>query len=154
MARYVARARTSLPVPEAFDLVADMRRFVEWDPGIRSAVQVDGDGAGHAATFDLRVAGFPLDFTLRYVTEEYDAPTSASHARHARHVARHSVFTSVDRVSASRDGDGTVVVYDAELRLNGPLRIGDLGLRPVFAWVGGRADSGLRRALDVESVAA
>ena len=45
------------------------------------------------------------------------------------------------------DGTGSVVTYDADLRLNGILGIGDLGLRLMFGRIGDRAAAGLRRAL-------
>ena len=40
------------------------------------------------------------------------------------------------------------MTYDADLRLNGLLRIGDLGLRLVFDRIGDRAAAGLRRVLE------
>ena len=49
-------------------------------------------------------------------------------------------------------GVGSVVTYDAELRLNGPLAVFDLGLRLVFDRIGDRAAAGLRRALQGEAV--
>ena len=154
MARYVARVRTSLPIDEAFDLLADMRHFADWDPGIRAVDQVVGRGAGPGATFDLRLALVPYPRTLRYVTEEFDKPSSPDRKREALLVAHDLLFTSVDRVSAEPDGDATLLVYDAEFRFNGPLRLGDIGLRPVFGWIARRADAGLSAAAPLASVAA
>ena len=62
-------------------------------------------------------------------------------------VARSAVFTSIDRITVEPDGTGSVVTYDADLRLNGVLRLGDLGLRLVFGQIGDRAAAGLRRVL-------
>jgi hypothetical protein len=154
MARYVARVRTSLPIDEAFDMLADMRHFADWDPGIRGVDQVVGRGAGPGATFDLHLALVPYPRTLRYVTEEFDHPPSPGRRREALLVARDLLFTSIDRVSAEPDGDATLLVYDAEFRFNGPLRLADLGLRPVFGWIARRADAGLRAAVPMASVAA
>ena len=89
--------------------------------------------------FDVTVAAVGRDLTLRYVTEEYDAP------RNLLVVARSSVFTSIDRITVEKDGRGSVVTYDADLRLNGVLRVGDLGLRLMFGQIGDRAAAGLRR---------
>jgi hypothetical protein len=91
--------------------------------------------------FDVTVASPGRDLTLRYVTKEYDAP------RNLLVVARSSVFTSIDRITVKPDGTGSVVTYDADLRLNGVLRVGDLGLRLVFGQIGDRAAAGLRRVL-------
>jgi hypothetical protein len=75
------------------------------------------------------------------VTKEYDAP------RNLLVVARSFVFTSIDRITVEPDGTGSVVTYDADLRLNGVLRVGDLGLRLMFGRIGDRAAAGLRRVL-------
>ena len=62
------------------------------------------------------------------------------------------MFTSLDRIDVEPDGTGSLVTYDAELRLNGPLGVFDLVLRPLFDRIGGRADEGLQRALHGEKV--
>jgi hypothetical protein len=153
MARYVARVHSSLPVPEAFALVADMRQFEAWDPGVSRVTQVAGSGAGPGATFDVTVT-LPPGLTLRYVTEEFDAPVDPKRPREALLVARTPLFSSVDRVSAVPVPDGSLITYDADVRLAGPLRLGDLGLRVVFGWIGGRAENGLREAATPAPVAA
>lgn len=141
MARYVTTVRTAKTPQEVFAYMADLRNFAEWDPGVKSVSQVKGVGGGRGNVFDVTVAGPGRDLTLRYVTEEYDAP------RNLLVVARSSVFTSIDRITVESDGTGSVVTYDADLRLNGVLRIGDLGLRVVFGRIGDRAAAGLRRVL-------
>lgn len=141
MARYVTKVRTPRTPQQAFAYMADLRNFAEWDPGVKAVKQVEGSGGGADSVFDVTVAGPVLDLTLRYLTEEYDAP------RNLLVVARSLVFTSIDRITVEPDGTGSVVTYDADLRLNGPLRIGDLGLRLVFDRIGDRAAAGLRRVL-------
>ena len=144
MARYVTTVRTAKTPQEAFDYMADLRNFAEWDPGDRAVRQVQGAGGGPDSVFDVTVAGIGRDLTLRYLTEEYDAP------RNLLVVARSSVFTSIDRITVEPDGTGSVVTYDADLRLNGVLRVGDLGLRLVFGQIGDRAAAGLRRVLGAQ----
>ncbi|MCW1957352.1 MAG: SRPBCC family protein [Mycobacterium sp.] len=146
MARYETTLRTAKPPKEVFAYMADLRNFAEWDPGVKAVSQVEGSGGGPGNVFDVTVAGIGRDLTLRYVTEEHDAP------RNLLVVARSSVFTSVDRITVEPDGTGSVLTYDADLRLNGVLRVGDLGLRLMFGWIGGRAAAGLRRALDAQPV--
>ena len=148
MARYVTTMRTAKSPEEVFAYMADLRNFAEWDPGVKAVKQVKGSGGGPDAVFDVTVAGVGLspDLTLRYVTEEHDAP------RNLLVVARSAVFTSTDRITVTPDGTGSVVIYDADLRLNGVLRLGDLGLRLMFGWIGDRAAAGLRRALDAEAM--
>lgn len=142
MARYVTRLRTRQSPEKAFAYLADLRRFAEWDPGVRKVVQVEGEGGGPDAVFDVGVATVGPDLTLRYRTTEYDPP------HHFRVVATSLLFTSDDRISVEPDGDETIVTYDAELRLNGVLGLFDPGLRLVFGWIGDRAAAGLRNALD------
>ena len=145
MARYVTTVKTAKTPQEAFAYMADLRNFTEWDPGVKAVKQVKGSGGGKDAVFDVTVAAVGRDLTLRYVTEEYDAP------RNLLVVARSSVFTSIDRITVEKDGRGSIVTYDADLRLNGVLRVGDLGLRLMFAQIGDRAAAGLRRVLGAKA---
>ena len=144
MARYVTTVRSAKTPREAFAYMADLRNFAEWDPGVKAVRQVEGSGGGPDAVFDVTVVAPGPDLTLRYVTEEHDAP------RNLLVVARSSVFTSIDRITVEPDGTGSVITYDADLRLNGVLRIGDLGLRLVFGQIGDRAAAGLRRVLGAQ----
>ena len=146
MARYRARVATPLPAAEAFDYVADLTNFAEWDPGVRRSVQVAGDGSELGAAYDVTVAAGPRDLTLRYEVDEHDAPHTCLV------VARSTVFTSTDRITVEPDGDGSVVTYDAELTLNGPLGLFDPVLRLAFGRIGERAAAGLRRALNGKAV--
>ena len=144
MARYVTTVRSAKTPQEAFAYMADLRNFAEWDPGVKAVRQVEGSGGGPDAVFDVTVAAPVRDLTLRYVTEEHDAP------RNLLVVARSIVFTSIDRITVEPDGTGSVVTYDADLRLNGVLRVGDLGLRLMFGQIGDRAAAGLRRVLGAQ----
>lgn len=149
MARYVTQARTERAAAEVFAYLADLRNFAEWDPGVRRVEQVEGDGAGASAVFDVTVAGTGLlpDQTLRYRTVAYEPP------REILVLAESTVLTSEDRITVAPEGDGAVVTYDADLRLNGPLRLGDPFLRLVFGRIGDRAAAGLRKAIDGTVVA-
>ena len=144
MARYVTTVRSAKTPREAFAYMADLRNFAEWDPGVKAVRQVEGSGGGPDSVFDVTVVAPGPDLTLRYVTEEHDAP------HNLLVVARSSVFTSIDRITVEPDGTGSVITYDADLRLNGVLRIGDLGLRLVFGQIGDRAAAGLRRVLGAQ----
>lgn len=143
MARYTTTVRTPRSPEDAFAFMADLRNFVEWDPGVRAAEQVRGDGPGPDATFDVTVdavAGRAL--TLRYETIEYDAPRSITVEAASR------LLTSLDRIVVAPDGEGALVTYDAVLTLNGPLGIFDRLLQGSFREIGDRASRGLVRALD------
>ena len=146
MARYVTTLKTAQAPKKVFAYLADLRNFEEWDPGVKAVRQVEGSGGGPGNVFDVTVAGIGRDLTLRYVTKEYDAP------RNLLVVARSGVFTSIDRITVKPDGTGSLVTYDADLRLNGVLRVGDPGLRLMFGVIGDRAAAGLRRVLDGQKV--
>lgn len=141
MAKYVTTIRSPKSPQEAFDFMADLRNFEDWDPGVQSATQLAGDGGGPGAVFDVVVDAPGKGLTLRYETTEYDAPSTVVVK------AGSTLFTSLDRIEVRPDGEGSLVTYDAELTLNGPLRLFDLALRPVFQRIGGRANEGLQRAL-------
>jgi carbon monoxide dehydrogenase subunit G len=132
---------------EAFHYMADLTNFPEWDPGLRHVEQVDGEGPGLGASFDLEIPTGPRTITLRYVTEEFEEPSRVVVR------ARNSWLTSLDVVTVSADESGTVVTYDAELTLNGPLKLADPLLAPSFRSIGDRAAAGLIRVLQGERVA-
>ena len=142
MARYVTKVRTARPPAEVFAYMADLRNFAEWDPGVRRVVQVEGDGAGPGAAFDVTVSGT----TLRYRTVEHRPPSDLLV------VAESSMLVSTDRVTiGSIEGDttgGTLVTYDAELRLKGVAKVAGPLLALAFGRIGDRAAAGLRRVLD------
>ena len=142
MARYVAKVHTPWSATRSFAYMANLNNFAEWDPGVRAVSQTVGDGGGPTAVFDVTVAGKPKDIILTYRTVEFDEPNELLV------VARSRMLTSEDRIRVSSDGTGSVVTYDAELRLNGVLSIADLLLRPLFHRIGDRAITGLRAALE------
>jgi carbon monoxide dehydrogenase subunit G len=144
MARYTTSVRSSLPADEAFAFMADFRNAADWDPGVTGVRQVDGDGGGLGAAYEVTVRAPGGDRTMRYVTTAYEPPGWVVL------VADGSTLRSEDRISVAPAGDGCVVTYDAELRLRGPLgllHLLDPALALAFRRVGDRAAAGLRRAL-------
>ena len=131
---------------EAFDYMADMRNFADWDPGVRGVVQVEGSGAGPDAVYDVTVAGMRGDLVMRYRTVDFVSP------REVLLVARTDRLTSVDRISVDPKDGFVDVTYDAELTLNGWMRIADPALRLMFRRIGDKAAAGMRRVLAGESV--
>ncbi len=145
MARYTTSIRTDLPAAAAFSLVADLTHLAEWDPGVTTSTQVDGDGPGPDAEYDVTLATGSM--TLRDVTTSFAGPRSVTYE------AKGTWFTSVDVISVEPVDDGSIVTYDATLRLPLWLRAGDPILRLVFRRVGDAAAAGLRTTLDGTVVA-
>lgn len=145
MARYSTTVETAFSPEEAFAFMADLRNFERWDPGVSSAELIEGAEPGLGATYRVKASGLTLD----YETREY-RPPSEVYA-----VAKGTFFDSLDRITiepAPGDGAGSVVTYDAELRLRGPLSILDPLLAMGFNRVGDRAAAGLRREIGVQRV--
>jgi carbon monoxide dehydrogenase subunit G len=138
MARYLMRLTTDRSPAEAFAYLADFRTAAEWDPGVASVELVAGVVPGPDAEYEVEASGS----MLRYITEVYDPPTTV------RLRGRNRWVTSVDTITvAPDDGGGSVVTYEADLVLNGPLRIFDLALGLAFRPIGDRAAKGLEAAL-------
>lgn len=138
MARYAMSVRTDRPADDMFAYMSDLSNFSEWDPGVSRAVQVKGAGPGPDAEYELDASGS----TLRYVTEQFEPPGKMVAT------ATNRVITSIDTITVEANGDGSVVTYDAELVLKGPLKIGDPILKLVFNRIGSKAADGLVTQLD------
>ena len=146
MARYVVHIRSSKPAVEAFAYMADLSNFAEWDPGVEHAEQVQGDGPCVGAAFDVAVKAICGSLTLRYHVTEHNPPDKVVARAESR------LLTSLDTITVRGDGDGSVVTYDAELKLNGLLGVADPLLEVSFKRIGDRAAAGLVRVLDGQKV--
>lgn len=146
MARYTTSIRTPLSPDDAFVYMSDLRNFEHWDPGVQGVTQVEGEGGGEGASFDVVVNAPGNGLTLRYTTTHFDPP------RVAVVEAKSKMFTSTDRIEVVEQDGSTVVTYDAALELNGALRVFDLALRPFFDRIGNRANTGLIRVLEGQPV--
>lgn len=140
MARYTTSVRCELSPAEAFALVADLANLQDWDPGVRTSVQATGVGPGPMAEYDVTLSNGSM--TLRYVTTEFSGPRSVTYE------ASSSWFTSIDVISVRPEESGSIVTYDATLRLPLLLRLGDPVLGLVFRRIGDAAAGGLRSMLD------
>jgi hypothetical protein len=140
MARYTVRVRSRLAPGVAFTFMADLTNFQRWDPGVLRAEQVVGARPGPDAAFDVTVKG--MRKPLRYVTNEYEPPTRVVVQ------ARSRLLTSLDAITVEPDGTGSLVTYDANLTLNGPLGIADPLLNGPFHRISDRATAALVDALD------
>lgn len=145
MARYTTSIRCALSPVDAFTRVADLANLADWDPGVAASAQVAGDGPGADAEYDVTLSTGSM--MLRYVTTSFTGPRSVTYE------AKASWFTSIDVISVESADDGSIVTYDATLRLPLWLRLGDPILGLAFRRVGDAAAGGLRSALEGEFVA-
>ncbi len=148
VAHYVVHVRTPMAPAEAFAYMADLTNFAEWDPGVDRVEQVEGDGAGPGAAFDVAVKLPGGTLTLRYDTVAFDDASNTMTA-----FAQNAVMSSKDTITVEADGDGSIVTYDAELKLKGLLGLSDPLLQLTFNQIGDRAAAGLVETLAGERVA-
>lgn len=146
MARYTVSIRTDRSPDDAFDYVADLRNFAEWDPGVVSSELLEGDEPGLGAVFRVRVKAVGGPMTLDYRIERFERPDIVVA------VASNKRLSSRDTITVRSDGDGCVVTYDAVLTLNGVLRLADPLLSLAFGRIGDRATAGLIDVLAGERV--
>ncbi|MCB1800114.1 MAG: SRPBCC family protein [Gammaproteobacteria bacterium] len=143
MARYKTRIQTLMAVDQAFDFMADLRNFEQWDPGVASSRQVRGEGPGPDAAY--RVIASNVE--LIYYTQVFERP----HRLVAE--ANTERLRSFDVITVEDAGSGSIVTYDARLELKGAYCVFDPLLGLLFRRIGKRADAGLQKALNGIKVA-
>lgn len=133
---------TPRPRPEVFAYVADFTRVAEWDPGIRSSVQIIGDG-GVGTRYEVEATFAGRVVPMTYEVIEHTAPS--------RIVLRGSAASveAVDAISfEDLPGGGTRVTYRADFTLKGGLRSLGFLMKPLFGRLGRKAIGGLGEALN------
>ena len=140
MAHYVNTVPSSLSPNQAFAFMANIERFVEWDPGIAKVEKRSGQNGEVGSSYDITIAGW-APTVMRYEVTAVDAPRSFRMASTTR------FLRSLDEIRVEADGTGSRVTYDAILELRGPLRVFDPVLARVFRTIGDRAATGMRKAL-------
>ncbi|MEZ5239968.1 MAG: SRPBCC family protein, partial [Microthrixaceae bacterium] len=128
----------------AFAYMADLANFAEWDPGVESAEQVEGDGPGPGAAFDVGVRTAGRTITLRYHVTAFEPPNTIVARAESR------TIVSLDTITIEATDGGSIVTYDADLTLKGLARLLDPFLGLAFNRIGDRAAAGLIDALDGE----
>lgn len=143
MPRYTTSVRTPWAPARAFEYMADLENFDEWDPGTKRATRVVGDAPGLGTAYDLVVPIAGRDTTLRYETIEFEAPRRLT----AR--ADTGMLQSLDVITVEPAADGgSIVTYDATLTLKGIAKLGTPLLALAFGRIGDAAAKGLRTALE------
>lgn len=142
MPHYRTSVETAWSASQAFEYLANLENFAEWDPGVKRSTQVSGDGVEVGAAFDVIVGGVIRDLGLRYEIVALEVPNRVEVR------AETASLLSVDVMTFEPVADGgCVVTYDADLSLKGILGVGNPLLGIVFGRIGDRAAAGLRRVL-------
>lgn len=142
MARYRASIETLWTPDEAFAYLSDFSTSAEWDPGVVEAERVATNPVGPGTEFRLVAEFLGRRTPLTYRVVEYEPPSAVAF------LGENSSVISHDRITFQQaTATGTRVIYDAELRLKGLLRLADPLLGLAFNRVGDRALAGLHAAL-------
>jgi carbon monoxide dehydrogenase subunit G len=141
MARYRATVDTPREREDVFAYLSDFSTTQEWDPGVLEAERLNDGAVGEGTEFRLVTEFLGHKTALTYRIVEYDPP----HAVTFR--GENATVISKDRITFEVADGSTLVTYDADLALKGPLRIGDSLLGLAFNRVGDRALAGLRHKL-------
>lgn len=148
MARYVGRITTPKPAEEVFGYMADFTSVEQWDETAVKATRIDDGGApGLGARFrvTVRFAGRESDFD--YETIVFEPP----HRLVLR--AENDTVVSEDEVTVRAVAGGSELVYDAQLKPRGLMKLAEPLLAILFKRLGDNAAAGLARELGGRLVA-
>ena len=134
MARYTTSVRTPLSPAEAFAYMADVTHFQEWDPGVKRAVRVLGDGKSVGTAYDLTVkAGGttvmryevknivpPASVRDDFLSERAESPLDLAvdfrfFSVRAAELLRESDFFALAIFSGVADGSGVGAAFDSSV---------------------------------------
>lgn len=141
MARYVGTVPTDWGVARVFDYMADFSSVQEWDPGAVRASVLEGAPGSLGTKFEVMFKISGVTQRLVYETLEATRPEKIVLR------AETATFISLDTITITRSGEGSLLTYDADVRLRGPLRLGDPLLAIGFNKVADKAAAGLRERL-------
>jgi len=130
------------PLDEVFDLIGDFANAEVWDPGVEESRAITEGPVRVGSTYELIVVFNGRRLPMTYEVTAYDPPR--------RVVLRGtgSTVNALDDIRLEATGDGTRILYTADLRLKGILRVAEPLLGSRFREVGRKAMAGMRAALE------
>ena len=133
---------TPLPIDVVFPYLADFSNAEDWDPGTSSSQARDGHEPAVGTVYDLVVT-----FGSRTLPMTYEI-TDLDQNKRVVLVGDGSTTHAVDTMTFSPTTDnGTIVTYEAVIRLKGLLRLAEPFLGKTFEQLGDEAELGLNTAL-------
>jgi carbon monoxide dehydrogenase subunit G len=142
MARYVTTAKTDWDPETAFDYLAEFSNVADWDPGVSRGRSVSADPLEVGAQFEVEASFLGRSVPLTSETVEIERP------RRVTVRADSGTFSSVDTLTFEPEpSGGTLVTYDADLRLKSALKLLDPLLAIGFNRIADKARDGLRERL-------
>lgn len=135
MAHFVTTIKTSMSPEEAFDYMADLRNYPDWDPGVSSAEMVGAGDVEKGSSFDLVASGTQLT----YVLVEFDRPRRVVAEANSPRLRSYDVI-DIDPVEG-----GSTVTYDATVEFKGVFKLFNPFLALAFDRITAKADEGMQR---------
>lgn len=141
MARYRAEITSARSPDEAFDYLARFSSVVEWDPSVTSAEMVTPEPVGLGSEFRVVVRAMGRELPLVYRITTFARP------RLVELVADDGRLKSYDTITVEPTGEGSRIVYDAQLTAKGMAQLANPILALVLRRIGDNAAAGLRDAI-------
>jgi Polyketide cyclase / dehydrase and lipid transport len=138
MARYRAEISSARSPDEAFDYLARFSSVVEWDPSVTSAEMVTREPVALGSEFRVVVHAMGRELPLVYRITTFARP------RLVELVADNGRLKSNDTITVEPTGDGSRIVYDAQLTATGIAQLANPILALVLRRIGDNATAGLR----------
>ena len=142
MSRYRGTVVSERSAEETFDYLAEFSNAAEWDPGVAGAERLDDGPVGLGSAFRLDVRVGPRVTPLDYRVVTYERPHRVVLLGESATIRSEDTVTVVPR-----SGGGSILTYDADLTLLGPLAPFNPLLPRPFRRIGDRGLGGLRGVL-------
>ena len=141
IARYRDTVRSSRSLEATFRFVADLGNIAKWDPSVVESEALDPNPFEVGARSRIIVKSFGRTSELIYTMVEV-TPLVRAVLR-----AETDAIVSRDTMEFSATTYGSLVTYDAQLQLKGPLRVATPVLGPFFRRYAERGRRGLTETL-------
>ena len=142
MSRFRGTVISQRSVEDTFDYLAEFSNAAEWDPGVAHAERLDVGPVGLGSGFRLGVRVGPRVTPLDYRVVAFERPHRVVLLGESDTIRSEDTVTVVPR-----PGGGSILTYDADLRLLGSLSLFNPLLPLPFRRIGDRGLEGLRRVL-------
>ena len=142
MSRYQGTVVSERSAEATFDYLAEFSNAAEWDPGVVTAERLDHGPVGIGSTFRLGVSIGSRVTPLDYRVVAYDRPHRVVLLGVSDTIRSEDTITVVPRPEG-----GSILTYDADLRLLGRLAVLNPLLPLPFRRIGDRGLGGLRSVL-------
>lgn len=141
MAKANGTVRSPLDPETVFSRLSDFSTTEQWDPGVVEAQRITDGPVELGARFRVVAAFMGSRSELVYEITEFDP------GRRVVLRGENNRVVSVDVITVEAEGEGSIVTYDADLTLKGPMKLADPLLGLAFGRIADKALDGLTKWL-------